>query len=62
MSATPAAALARCKVQNPAWRIVRVDGPDWQGFAAFRGVPGSRDEEVLTAETVPQLELKLAGT
>ena len=54
-------ALARCRVQHPGWRIVRVDDPDWRGFAAFRGTPGSRDEVVVTAPTVAQLDIELAG-
>lgn len=61
MTTTTAEALARCKVQHPAWRIVRVDGPDWYGFAAFRGLAGDPDEEVVTASTVAVLDTKLAG-
>ena len=61
MSDTPAKALARCKVQNPTCRIVRVDGPDQSGYVATRGPAGTRQEEVVTAPTVPQLDIELAG-
>jgi hypothetical protein len=38
-----------------------VDGPDWSGYLATRGDPGTRDEEVVTAPTLPALDVELAG-
>ena len=55
MSDTPAARLARIKVQHPAWRIYRVDG----GYMATRGTPGSPEEETVTAASPAQLECEL---
>jgi hypothetical protein len=48
VSRTPAAQLASLKVACPSWTIDRIDGPDWQGYLARRGVPGAPDEVFIT--------------
>lgn len=55
MSATETDELARVRLQHQTWRIEPVRGPDWRGYVA------TRQEQLLTADTLPQLELKLAG-
>ena len=59
MSATPAALLAGVQQRHPAWRIRRVDGVDWSGYYACRGVPASPEEQVITTASLADLELEL---
>lgn len=53
--------LGRLAVQHPSWRVRRVYGPDWCGWCAYNGEAGSPDEELVTADTLAQLEVELAG-
>ena len=54
-------ALARLRVQHPDWRVYKVDGPDWCGWAAYNGEPGDPGEQLVTAPTLLALEVELAG-
>jgi hypothetical protein len=53
---TPAAHLARLKVQHPAWTIWRA----WGEETEYRAMPPrDTDQVLLTAPTVPELEVAI---
>jgi hypothetical protein len=42
----------------PLRAIVRMDGPAWSGYHARRGEAASTGEEIITAATIADLELR----